>query len=239
MGGLEAAMSVQAEGTEVAYDPTITGVTSAVPSPAAAVPGVQGTFFGDGSSYRTFADTDQIPIVQSDGWDSRYPRPKGRWLVVLVAALALLVVLAGAALGLVQAGVLGNNASGHAATTSAKAASSTPAPAHRATSAPHKAALLTQTSTGGGSATYRVMVPAYGLTVTTTTGRAWVSVGAQGQRPLFAGIVNAHSTQHFTILGPTQVEIGAGGTSVTVTSNKRSQTLMPPSAPFNYTLTTS
>jgi len=231
-------MSVQAEGAEVAYDPTITSVTSAVPSPPAGSPAVQGSFFSDGSSYRTFADTDQIPAVRSDRWDAGYGRPRGRWLAILVGALALVVVLAGTALGLVRAGVLGNNAPGHASTSGDVAGSSTPPPGHRAL-APHKANLLTQTSTGSGSESYRVTVPAYGLTITTTTGRAWVSVGVQGQHPLFAGIMDPHSTQRFTFLGPAQVEIGAGGTSVTVTSNKRSQTLLPPSAPFNYTLTTS
>jgi hypothetical protein len=41
------------------------------------------------------------------------------------------------------------------------------------------------------------------------------------------------------MLGAAQVEIGAGGTNLMVTSNHRTQTLQPPSAPFNYTLTTS
>jgi hypothetical protein len=195
-------------------------------------PGIQGTFFSDGSSYRTFADTDQIPVVRGEHWDRR-----GRGLAVVVGILAFVVVLAGAALGLVQAGVIGNT-KGATHTATASAGGSTPAPRQRA-NVPHRADLLSGTAFGAGTATYKVAVPAYGLTITSGVGRAWVSVGQQGQRPLFAGILDPHSTQHFTMLGPTQVEIGAGGTSVTVSSNHRTQTLLPPSAPFTYTLTTS
>jgi hypothetical protein len=219
-------MDGQVEGTGLGSDPAMTSVI------ARPNPGIQGTFFSDGSSYRTFADTDQIPVVRSEHWERR-----GRGLAVVVGILAFVVVLAGAALGLVQAGVIGNTkGTTHAAT--ASAGGSPPAPRQRA-NVPHRADLLSPTASGAGTATYTVAVPAYGLTITSGVGRAWVSVGQQGQRPLFAGILDPHSTQHFTMLGPTQVEIGAGGTSVTVTSNHRTQTLLPPSAPFTYTLTTS
>jgi hypothetical protein len=80
---------------------------------------------------------------------------------------------------------------------------------------------------------------AYGLTIATTTGRSWVSVGLVGQNPIFAGIVDAHSSQHWTLLGPAQIQIGAGGTTVTVTSKHRSQSLSPPSAPFTFNFTPS
>jgi hypothetical protein len=239
-------MDGQAEGTGSGYDPS---VTSVIAPPG---PGIQGSFFVDGSSYRTFADTDKVPIVRGEDRDHRSrgrgrsggrgrSRRRGRWLGVVVAVLALVVVLAATALGLVQAGVIGNTAG----TTNGAAAtdSTTPAPSHHTGSSHHNAAktahLLTQTSLGAGAATYRVSVPAYGLTITTGIGRAWVSVGSQGQTPIFASVLEAHSSQHFTMLGPTQVEIGAGGTSLTVTSNHKTQTLQPPSAPFTYTLTTS
>ena len=222
-------MDGQREGTGLGSDP---GVTSVIARPAS---GIQGSFFSDGSSYRTFADTDQIPAVKSKVRERGDGR--GRWLAVLVGVLAFLVVLGAAALGLVQAGVIGNSKGAtHAAT--ASAGGSTPARHQRAT-VPHSQDLLSQTAFGAGTATYNVAVPAYELTITSGVGRAWVSVGAQGQRPLFAGIMDPHSTQHFTMLGPAQVEIGAGGTSITIASNHRTQTLLPPSAPFTYTLTTS
>ena len=221
-------MDGQTQDMGFGYDPSVTSVI------ARPNPGIQGSFFSDGSSYRTFADTDRIPAVQGDRHRER--RGRGGLLAALVGVVALVVVLAGTALGLVQAGVIGNNG---ATGTATAAAGSPPAPSHRANTAPHSAHLLTQTTVGPGAATYHVAVPAYGLTITTGIGRAWVSVGAQGQRPLFAGIIAAHSSQHFTMLGGAQVEIGAGGTSVTVTSNHRTQTLQPPSAPFSYTLTAS
>jgi hypothetical protein len=235
-------MDGQAEGTGFGYDPS---VTSVIAPPG---PGTQGTFFGDGSSYRTFADTDKVPIVRGEDRDRRgrsrrggRGRGRGRWLGVMVAVLALVVVLAATALGLVQAGVIANSAG---TTNDASATNrSTPAPSHHSSSSHHstakKADLLNQTSFGAGAATYRVAVPAYGLTITTSVGRAWVSVGSQGQTPIFASVLGPNSSQHFTMLGPTQVEIGAGGTSLTVTSNHKTQTLQPPSAPFTYTLTTS
>jgi hypothetical protein len=222
-------MDGQLEGTGLGSDPAVTSVI------ARPNPGIQGSFFSDGSSYRTFADTDKVPVVQSEHWERR---GGSRWLAALVGILAFVVVLAGVALGLVQAGVIANG-KGTTNSATASAGGSTPAPRQRAV-APHRGAdLLSQTAFGAGTATYKVAVPAYGLTITSGDGRAWVSVGVQGQRPLFAGIMDPHSTQHFTMLGPTQVEIGAGGTSITVTSNHRTQTLLPPSAPFTYTLTTS
>ena len=78
---------------------------------------------------------------------------------------------------------------------------------------------------------------AYGLTIVTSTGRSWVSVGIVGQTPIFAGILEPNSSQKVTLLGPAQLQIGAGGTSVVVSSNRRTQTLKPPVAPFSYQFT--
>ena len=93
---------------------------------------------------------------------------------------------------------------------------------------------MTQVSTGAGTATYRVDIAAYAVTVTTTTGRSWVSIGAAGKAPTFEGILNPASSQKELLLGPSQVDVGAGGTKVIVTSGARTFTLTPPSAPFSY-----
>ena len=72
------------------------------------------------------------------------------------------------------------------------------------------------------------------MTVATSTGRSWVSIGAAGQHPAFAGILNPNSSQKELLLGPAQVDVGAGGTKVIVTSGQRTLTLTPASAPFSY-----
>jgi hypothetical protein len=97
--------------------------------------------------------------------------------------------------------------------------------------------LLTGSGLGPASASYTVDAPAYGLKIATSTGRSWVSVGLVGQKPIFSGIVEANASQHWTLLGPSQINIGAGGTTVTITSNKRTQSLNPPSAPFTFSFT--
>ncbi len=94
---------------------------------------------------------------------------------------------------------------------------------------------MTPVSSGNGTATYRVNIAAYAVTVTTTTGRSWVSIGAAGQHPTFEGVLNPNSSQKEILLGSSQVDVGAGGTKVTVTSGSRSFTLTPLSAPFSYT----
>ena len=101
-------MDGQTQGMGFGYDPSVTSVIARPNS------GIQGTFFSDGSSYRTFADTDRIPAVQPD--HNRDPRGRGQFLAVAVGVLALVVVLAGAALGLVQAGVIGNKGPASTAT---------------------------------------------------------------------------------------------------------------------------
>ena len=208
-------MDVQADEAGLRPDPSATAV---VERP---VTDSQGKLFND--AYPTYADTDKIPAVEVHGRGSR--PGSSRLLRVLVVIVALAVLAAGAALGLVKAGVIDKSG-----TNNPPAAQ---APQHHGT-APTKAPLVTQVSTGNGTATYRVDIAAYAVTVTTTTGRSWVSIGAAGQRPAFAGILNPNSSQKELLLGPATVDVGAGGTKVTVTSGKRSQTLTPPSAPFSY-----
>jgi len=64
-----------------------------------------------------------------------------------------------------------------------------------------------------------------------------VSIGIVGQKPVYAGILAPASSQREILLGPSQVDVGAGGTKVVVTSGKRSVTLTPLSAPFSYQFT--
>jgi hypothetical protein len=184
------------------------------------VTSTQGQLFRD--AYPTYADTDRFPAVKRGG-PARPPGP-ARWLRILVAVVALVVLAAGAALGLVKAGIIDKNGSSTTPTTTL----------HAATHVPSTAPLVTEVSTGSGIATYRVAIAAYSVTVTTSTGRSWVSIGTTGAHPSYAGIVSPDSSQKEVLLGPSQVDVGAGGTKVIVTSGKRTSTLTPPSAPYSY-----
>ena len=198
-------MDVKADDAGLRPDPSATAI---VERP---VTDSQGQLFGDG--YPTYADTDKIPAVRGSGPSgpagavapgSRGPRGARR---------------AGGrgALGLVKAGVIDTNGtSGQNAT-----------PTQHHSRPVRRGALVTPVSAGNGTATYRVDIAAYAVTVTTSTGRSWVSIGATGQHPAFAGIVNPNSSQKELLLGPATIDVGAGGTKVIVTSGKRTQTLTP------------
>ena len=136
------------------------------------------------------------------------------------------VLAAGAALGLVKAGVI--DKSGTNNPSSAQATQQ-----HPATPSSTKP-LVTPISTGAGTATFRVDIAVYAVTVTTSTGRSWVSIGAAGHSPAFAGIVAPNGSKKAVLLGPSTVDVGAGGTKVIVTSGHRTFTLTPASAPFRY-----
>jgi hypothetical protein len=202
----------------------------------------QESFFQD-DPYPTFASTDPTPVVVGRAPTPPQPKvPKVRagspGLRFAVWATAFAVVAAGAALALVETGVIStknNNTNNNAGHTAAPPVTHHPKAAHHGSGSGPK--LLTASGLTPTSASYTVDANAYGLTITTSTGRAWVSVGSVGQHPIFAGIIEANSSQHLTILGPTQLEIGAGGTKVVVSSDRRTQTLVPPSAPFNYQFT--
>lgn len=191
-------------------------------------PAGQGQLFPEALAYPTYADTDKIPAVGRGRSSGR--SGSGGWLRVAVVVVALAVLAAGTALGLVKAGVIGNGSGGGTGTSGA------PSTHHPSTTSP-KAPLLTAAGTGSGTANYTIAIPAYQVTVTTTTGRSWVSIGIVGQKPIFAGILAPASSQREILLGPSQVDVGAGGTKVVVTSGKRSVTLTPLSAPFSYQFT--
>ncbi len=208
------------------------GLTAADPSATTTYersdPAGQGQLFSEGLTYPTYADTDKIPAVGRGRSSGR--SGSGRWLRVAVVLVALAVLAAGTALGLVKAGIIGNGNGGGSGTSGA------PVTHHPGTVTP-TTPLLTATGTGAGTANYSIDIAAYQVTVTTTTGRSWVSIGIVGQKPIFAGILAPASSQREILLGPSQVDVGAGGTKVVVTSGKRSVTLTPLSAPFSYQFT--
>jgi hypothetical protein len=221
-------MDVKADQANVKADPSPTLAVGAAipPAPGPTPAGHQGSVFQD-DPYPTFADTDPTPAVSREVSRREPVGSRGLRIAVVVAALA--VVAAGAALALVETGVIGT-------TGSTTAGHRTAPPATHTTVAP-KTPLLAPAGLTPTSASYTVDAQAYGLTITTSTGRSWVSVGIVGQKPIFAGILAPNSSQHVTLLGPAQLEIGAGGTTVTVNSDLRTQQLKPPVAPFTYQFT--
>jgi hypothetical protein len=158
-------------------------------------------------------------------------------LAVLIVSVAILA--AAATLGLVKAGVIdGNGNGGNPAASGNPTTSAThPSSSHAATSRPTKSLLTSTGTNASGAESYTVHAHVFGVTVTTSVGRSWVVIGAVGQNPTFAGIVPAYSSQKEILLAPAQVQVGAGGTKVVISSGGRSQTLTPPSAPFSYQIT--
>ncbi len=206
------------------------------PSPATApvrTSSVQGSFFADNphSMYRDTAPTPVVPRRQQQSNQSNYRKPRGSLgLRIAVTVAALAVLAAGAALGLVRSGVI------HTNTNSDQSGQTTVPPTAAHSGSAHTSSLLTQTDSGAGNANYTVNASTFALTVETTQ-RTWVSVGPVGQNPTFASTLDAQSVKHMTVTGPTQLEVGAGGSTVVVSANHRSQTLNPPSAPFTYQFT--
>jgi hypothetical protein len=205
------------------YDPSATAVVPAAPDAG------QGRLFHDPSAH-TFADTDQLPAITRDAAARRYGAP--RWLRFTVGAVIVVILAAGVALALVESGVIGKSANPPPSNQTHSTTPSTVA------TIPTKNLLTpAQTFAGSGSASYTIPVRAFAITVTTGPGRSWVTIGIVGQNPIFQGIMEPNTSQREILLGPAEVNIGAGGTKVTVASGRHSQTLLPPSAPFTYQIT--
>ena len=229
--GDETTIDVQAEDPGSRPDPAATAAMPAVAVPDAG----QGVLFHEAQGYSTFGDTDKIPIVTADrargkGRGRGGPRAP-RWLRLAIVMVSLVILAAAAVLGLVKAGIIDGKGGN-------QAADGTPTSTQPATTPKQTNSLLTASgTTSSGATNYTIHQHAFAVTVTTSVGRSWVVIGAVGQQPSFEGILPANSSQHEVLLGPAQVQVGAGGTKVIVTAGSHSQTLTPPSAPFSYQIT--
>lgn len=152
--------------------------------------------------------------------------PAGRALLGALCVAGIVVVGVAATFGAREAGLFAKGPR-H----SGPPASSAPPTRGLKASAP----LLRNTSTGAAQATYQVSASSYELTLRSNR-PSWVRVGTATGSPQFAGIVTPGTTERLTIGGPVQVQIGAGGTTVTVSAGRTSATLTPPSAPYTYQL---
>lgn len=239
-------MDVQAGDTGIHPDPAATAVV-----PSAGRQG-QGVLFNEAQGYSTFGDTDKIPAVTGGRGRDRDRRRQGgrpaapRWLRLAVLVVVVAILGAAATLGLVKAGVINtnNNTHGNGSHNSASpptttATTATHSSTHRGSNPRHTTnTLLSSTGTNSsGAETYTIHQHAFGVTVTTSVGRSWVVIGVVGQKPIYEGILPPNSSQKEILLGPAQVQVGAGGTKVVVSSGRKTQTLTPPSAPFSYQIT--
>lgn len=209
--------------------PSDLSATAVVPATGGAG---QGRLFSDPGGH-SFADTDQLPAVPRQRRNERrHGAP--RWLRVTLALVVVVILAAGGALALVKTGVIGGttNPSTNGQTQSPSGSSATTRP----TAVVHTQTLLTpsQTFESGASASYTIPEKAFSVTVTAGPGVSWVSIGVIGQSPIYEGELNPHRSQSEILLGPAQISVGAGGTTVTVKSGHKSQTLLPPSAPYTY-----
>jgi hypothetical protein len=173
-----------------------------------------------------YADTAPTPVVAYRPPRRRQKDSSGvRLLRAAVVVVAVAVLACGAILGLVKAGVIhrpGNVGAGNVPSAQNAGAS--------------KAPLAVPVGSGPLTASYAVDAGAFVLTIATGPGAAWVSVGLVGQHPVFTGVLSPHTSRGFPLLGSSQVEVGAGGTTITLMSGHRTATLIPPVAPFTYQL---
>jgi hypothetical protein len=194
-------------------------------APARSAPGSPDFSQGGPGPRRSGSRSPPLPAEPSPPSVRRRARSP-RALLVALCAGAIAVVGVGATFGVLEAGLFGRD-HGH----SGPSTSSLPAERSLQASSP----LLQKTSTGSGQATYAVAASSYELTVRSDR-PSWVRVGTTTGAPQFAGIVTPGTTEHLSLGEPVQVQIGAGGTTITVSSGRASTTLSPPSAPYTYQL---
>jgi RodZ C-terminal domain len=153
-------------------------------------------------------------------------RPRGIAVALLLTAAALVCSLA--ALGAAQAGLFTHHAA-------------PPRPTEAASRPPRPGAepLLKQGVLGENTASYMVTTAPYEVTVAASQ-PSWVQVTTATGPPVFAGTIGAGATRTFKVSSSITIELGAGGTNVSLSSGgNRQQTLVPPHAPFTYQLTAS
>lgn len=194
-------------------------------SPARSATGSPDTSQGTRSrSHRSGPRSPPSPAERRPELAKRRARER-RALLGALCGTAIAVVGVAAAFGAREAGLLGRYP-GH----SGPGSSASPTRGLTPTSP-----LLQHTSTGTAQATYTVSASSYKLTLRSDR-QSWVRVGTATGAPQFAGILTPGTAEHLTVEGPVQVQIGAGGTTVTVSAGRSSATLTPPSAPYTYQL---
>ena len=105
---------------------------------------------------------------------------------------------------------------------------------HPSVTLPSKTPLLTPVSTGSGTATYRVAIAALRSHRDHLDRPLLGEYRRRRPAPQLREHLGPNNSQREVLLGPSTVDVGAGGTKVIVTSGRRTFTLTPASAPFSY-----
>ena len=98
-----------------------------------------------------------------------------------------------------------------------------------------QASLLREGSITLGQASYSVNASTYSVTVSTNR-PSWFEVTPSPGLPVFAEVLEPGTIHRFTESGPITMQVGAGGTSIKVSTGYQTQSLMAPAAPFTFLL---
>jgi hypothetical protein len=98
---------------------------------------------------------------------------------------------------------------------------------------PSTAAAVHLVGSDSTSASYQIAEPRFTLKISADR-PTWIEVGAPNGPATFAQVVQPGQSPTFQESTPVDVVIGAGGTSVTITSNQATAVLKPPDAPYTY-----
>jgi len=95
--------------------------------------------------------------------------------------------------------------------------------------------LLSSTGSSPSGASYTSSIQSLSLSFVSSR-QSWVEVTGTKGPPLFAAIVGPGTTSPLNAGLPVTIQIGAGGTKVVVSSDHRTMDLVPPNAPYTYSV---
>jgi hypothetical protein len=146
-----------------------------------------------------------------------------RWLCRLVWLAVAALLVSSAALGMVQVGLIGHSSG------------SRQGPSRSLPRLQGQVSLLKEVSTTSGQASYSVNASSYSVTVSTNR-PSWVELTPSQGSPIFAEVIEPGMIHRFTESGTITMQVGAGGTSIEVSTAYETHSLMAPVAPFTFLL---
>jgi hypothetical protein len=188
--------------------------------------------------------TAQVPIVPNTGVipavrpAARPPRPGTRPLgpTVLGVAVVALAVAVVAGVGLLVVNHYEPRWLRDIGLTHAPGGSAGPAAGGTTTTTFSDHLVVTKTSPN--AVTFSVATSSYQVAVVADGGPSWVQATVSGQpAPVYSGVLAPGQTQHFSVTGTVQIEMGSVAAHVTVTTGLHLLgTFVPTAAPFTMTV---